>query len=564
MRILRQIHARLLTYLLPVAPISFPLSKLVGFCALSPLGDIDYARRVFSQIPNPSIFAWNSMIRGYSQIESPSKEPFSFFKRLIRRGYPNPNTFTAAFVLKACSVVSAFGEGRQVHAGVLRSGLLTSPFVQTALVNFYAKCEEIGFARNMFDEIPERNLVAWSTMISGYARIGSVNEALSLFRLMQKESIVPDEVTMVSVISACAAWGALDIGRWVHAFVEKNSIKTDLELSTALVNMYAKCGCIERAKDVFSKMPVKDTKAWSSLIVGLAIHGLAKDALETFSRMEEAKVKPNHVTFIGVLSACAHSGLVSEGRRYWSGMLKAGIEPSMEHYGCMVDLLCRASLVDEAYILVETMPLAPNPIIWRTLLVGCKKNRVLDKGEIVAERLLELEPLNAENYILLSNLYASVLDWEKVSHVRKKMKERGIKTAPGCSSIEIDGFVHEFVLGDWSHPEMKEIREVLREISERVRKAGHKPWTSAVLHDFGEEEKETALCEHSERLAIAYGLLKTKAPVVIRIVKNLRVCDDCHEVTKIISEVYKREIIVRDRVRFHKFVDGTCSCRDYW
>ncbi|KAF8398391.1 hypothetical protein HHK36_017318 [Tetracentron sinense] len=519
-------------------------------------------------VSTQSMAAWVFMIsitlRGCSQIENPSKESIFLFSNLIKRGFPNPNSFTLAFVLKSCALVSAFEEGRQIHSHVLKSGLDSSPFVQTALVNFYSKCEAIGFARRAFDEIPERNLIAWSTMISGYARIGSVNEALSLFREMQKAEISPDEVTMVSVITACATAGALDLGRWVHAFIDKHVINVDLELSTALVNMYAKCGCIERARKVFDEMPVRDTKAWSSMIVGLAIHGLAEDALDVFSRMEAAKVKPNMVTFIGVLSACAHSGLVSEGRRYWSSMLEFGIEPSMEHYGCMVDLLCRAGFIEEAYALVETMPISPNPIIWRTLLMGCKKNGILDKGEIIAERLLELDPLNAENYILISNMYASCLQWEKVGHVRKKMNENGIKAVPGCSSIEVDGFVHEFVIGDWSHPEAMGIRDVLKDITERVRHAGHEPRKSAVLHDLADEEKEGALCEHSERLAIAFGLLKTKAPVVIRVVKNLRVCGDCHEVTKIISKVYKREIIVRDRVRFHKFIDGACSCRDYW
>ena len=276
------------------------------------------------------------------------------------------------------------------------------------------------------------------------------------------------------------------------------------------------------------------------------------------------QVEPNHVTFIGVLSACAHSGLVSEGRRYWSSMLEFGIIPSMELYGCMVDLLCRASLVEDAYTFVQTMPIPPNPVIWRTVLVGCKRNKILDIGELVAQRVLELEPHNAENYILLSNLYASHAEWEMMSQVRKEMKDRGIKAVPGCSSIELDGLVHEFVMGDWSHPEANEIRDVLRDISKRVHAVGHEPGISDVLHNMVDEEKENFLCEHSERLAIAYGLLKTKEPTVIRIVKNLRVCGDCHEVTKIISAEYRREIIVRDRVRFHKFVDGSCSCRDFW
>lgn len=270
------------------------------------------------------------------------------------------------------------------------------------------------------------------------------------------------------------------------------------------------------------------------------------------------------MTLIGVLSACAHGGLVAEGRKYWSSMLDCGMEPSMEHYGCMVDLFCRANQAEEAYEFVSTMPVAPNPAIWRTLLVSFKKNKMFNKGEEVAKQLLQLEPLNAENYILISSLYASALSWVKMSAVRREMRDRGIKAVPGCSSIEINGHVHEFVMGDWSHPEAKDIRDVIGEVSERVQASGHEPWLASVLQNCGNEEKLDALWEHSERLAIAYGLLKTKAPVTIRVVKNLRVCEDCHEVTKTISRLYNREIVVRDRIRFHKFVNGVCSCQDFW
>lgn len=270
------------------------------------------------------------------------------------------------------------------------------------------------------------------------------------------------------------------------------------------------------------------------------------------------------MTLIGVLSACAHSGLVAEGKKYWSSMLVCGIEPSMEHYGCMVDLFCRANKPEEAYKFIASMPIPPNPPIWRTLVVSFKRNKMFHKGEEVAKQLLHLEPHNAENYILLSSLYASSSDWVKMSSVRKQMRERGIQAVPGCSSIEINGHVHEFVMGDWSHPEAKEIHEFICEVSEKVQGSGHEPWIASVLQNVGNEEKLDALWEHSERLAIAYGLLKTKAPVTIRVVKNLRVCEDCHEVTKTISKLYNREIIVRDRIRFHKFVDGVCSCQDFW
>ncbi|KAL0428556.1 UNVERIFIED_CONTAM: Pentatricopeptide repeat-containing protein [Sesamum latifolium] len=374
--------------------LSFALSKVLCFAAFR---NVRYAKALLSQIPYPSIFSYNTVMRGVL-LQNPSPEPIFLFRRLVRKKFPISNTFTLVFVLKCCSLLPAFEEGKQVHKHVIASGL---------------------------------NVVAWSAMIGGYAKAGMANEAFGLFREMQKGGVNPDEVTM-------------------------------------------------RAKEVFEAMPVKDAKAWSSMIVGFAIHGLTKEALDTFAKMEEAKVEPNHVTLIGVLSACAHGGLVAEGKKYWSSMLESGIEPSMEHYGCMVDLLCRANQIEEAYEFVKNMPTAPSPA---------------------------------------NMAYLTRSDRVKMSHVRRQMKERGIKDVPGHSSIEINGHVHEFV--------------------------------------------RDALWEHSERLAIAYGLLKTEPPVTIRVVKNLRICVDCHEVTKTISKLYNREIIVRDRFRFHKFVDGVCSCRDF-
>ncbi|KAL8467512.1 hypothetical protein ACS0TY_030948 [Phlomoides rotata] len=541
MRVLDQIHAHILTHPdLPRSTRSFALVKVLCFAAYR---NILYARRLLSQIPCRNIFAYNTVMRGFLE-QSPSPEPIHLFKELVRSKFPTSNTFTMAFVLKCCSMLPAFEEGKQVHKHVIVSGLGENVFVKTSLLNFYAKCREVEMGRQVFDEMSERNVVAWSAMIGGYAKFGMVNEALEMFREMQRGGVEPDEVTMVSVISACAMTGALDLGKWLHTFIDKKGINKDLEVNTALVNMYAKCGCIEKAHEVFDAMPVKDAKAWSSMIVGFAIHGLAKDALDTFEKMGEAQVEPNLVTLIGVLSACAHGGLVSEGRKYWSSMIECGIEPSMEHYGCMVDLFCRTSRTEEAFLFVANMPLAPNPAIWRTLLISCKKNKMLERGEIVAEQLLQLEPLNAENYILLSSMYASASDWVKMSVVRRQMKERGIKAVPGCSSIEIDGQVHEFVMGRWSHPEAIGIREVIYEVSKRVQENGHEPWIVSVLQNVGDGEKQDALWEHSERLAIAYGLLKTKAPAVIKIVKNLRACIDCHEILSKLQNMFRRWISV--------------------
>ncbi|XP_044977422.1 pentatricopeptide repeat-containing protein At2g02980, chloroplastic-like [Hordeum vulgare subsp. vulgare] len=567
LRALRGAHARLLRLRLPRLTYAFALSKLLASCAASATtaAAASYARSLFDQIPEPTAFCYNSLIRALATPTNPAADAFLLYRRMLRAGSPPPNSFTLAFALKACTAVPALSGGRQLHSQAFRQGLEPSPYVQTGLLNLYARCEEVALARSLFDGMAEdRNLVAWSSMIGGYSRAGMVNEALDLFRDMQAAGVNPDEVTMVSVISACAKAGALDLGRWVHAFIDRKGITVDLELSTALIDMYAKCGLIERARLVFDEMVERDTKAWSAMIVGLAMHGLAEDALGLFSRMLQLKIRPNNVTFIGVLSACAHNGLVDDGRGYWSTMQEMGIKASMENYGCMVDLLCRSGLLDEAYSFVIGMPILPNSVIWRNLLVASKSSNRTDIVGLASKKLFELEPQNPENYVLLSNLYALNSQWDRVRYMRKKMKDNNVTVVAGCSSIEIDGYLHKFVVSDGSHPEIKEIRVVLREIADQALRFGHKPWTAAVLHDVAEEEKEIALCEHSERLAIAYGLLRTKAPHVIRVVKNLRFCPDCHEVTKIISKSYDREIIVRDRVRFHRFIGGSCSCKDFW
>lgn len=273
-------------------------------------------------------------------------------------------------------------------------------------------------------------------------------------------------------------------------------------------------------------------------------------------------MKPDHTAFVDALTACAHRGLVSEGRRYWSMMFEYRIQPSVEHYACMVDLLCRVGQVPEACIIVKKMHISPSSAIWKTLLVGCKNNKMLDIGEVVAQQLLKLEPQNAENYILLCNFYASVLQWEKMG--RLITKKKGIKLLPEWSSIEINGCVHKFLSGDWSHPEADEIRRIVKDITKGVHDSGYEPSLRDNLHNLIDEEKKSDLNEHSERLAIAYGLLKTKSPTVIRVVKNQQICGDCHEVTKIISKIYQREIIIRCRTQFHRFVNGICSCGDYW
>ncbi|KAF0892127.1 hypothetical protein E2562_013495 [Oryza meyeriana var. granulata] len=294
---LRAAHARLLRLRLPRLTAAFALSKLLASCGAA----ASYARNLFEQIPEPTAFCYNSLIRALSAATSdPAADTVLVYRRMLRAGSPHPNSFTLAFALKACAAVPALGEGRQLHSQAFRRGLEPSPYVQTGLLNLYAKCEEVALARTVFDGmVGDKNLAAWSAMIGGYSKVGMVNEALGLFREMQAAGVNPDEVTMVSVISACAKAGALDLGTWVHAFIDRKGITVDLELSTALIDMYAKCGLIERAKGVFDAMVETDTKAWSAMIVGLATHGLVEDALKLFSRMLELKVCCQPVLTVG-------------------------------------------------------------------------------------------------------------------------------------------------------------------------------------------------------------------------------------------------------------------------
>lgn len=369
----------------------------------------------------------------------------------------------------------------------------------------------------------------------------------------------------MSVLSACGDMGALAIGEEVHQFVETNGIEVDVKLGTALIDMYAKCGDIENSLRVFHSMPAKDVVTWSSMIIGLANHGLGHDALSLFSRMISQGLQPNDITFIGVLIACTHLGLVSDGKKYFSSMsVVHGVAPKVEHYGCMVDLLGRSGHIEEARQLISDMPFEPDAVIWRALLGACRIYKNVEVAEEAMAKLRLLDPHADGHYVLLSNIYAQANSWEGVAEMRMMLRRENIQRIPGRSSIEWQNTIHEFVSGDRSHPRSKEIYEILEEMMDRLRQAGYRPMTGLVLQDIDEQSKERALAEHSEKLAIAFGLLTTPARSTLRITKNLRTCEDCHSAIKLISLVYNRKLIIRDRNRFHHFSEGQCSCKDYW
>jgi pentatricopeptide repeat protein len=295
------------------------------------------------------------------------------------------------------------------------------------------------------------------------------------------------------------------------------------------------------------------------------MHGQGDEALALFSQMQKAGLKPDAISFIAVLSACSHAGLVDEGREYFNRMSQDYcITPKVEHYSCMADLLGRAGHLGEAVELIDNMPLKPSIQAWGTLLSACRINGNVELAEYLAERIFDIDPENEAYHVLLSNIYAAAGRWDDVTKLRAMMKDSGLKKTPGCSLIQVRNRVYSFLVGDRSHPQSEKIYEMLENLSRQMKEAGYVPDTNVVLHNVEEEVKEDMLSCHSEKLAIAFGLINISPVAPIRIIKNLRVCGDCHSATKFISKIVKREIVVRDANRFHHFKDGLCSCGDYW
>ncbi|KAJ7951915.1 Pentatricopeptide repeat-containing protein [Quillaja saponaria] len=690
---LKQIHSQTIT----IGVISYPVvvTNVIAFCCIHESGDMKYARHLFDTIPNPTVFLWNTMIKGYSKMGYP-ESGFSVYLEMLRRNV-KPDCYTFPFLLKGLTRELSLGCGKGLHSHVVKYGIHTNLFVQKAFVHMYSLCGlvdmargvfdmnctwevvtwnvmisgynrvkqfhkskklseemekkgvppnlitlvlilsacsklkdldggkriknyikeqkiepnltlenalidmftacgdmdaalgifenmttpdviswtsvvtgfsssgQIDLAREYFDKMPGRDYVSWTAMIDGYIRVNRFKEALALFREMQTSNVKPDEFTMVSVLTACAHLGALEVGEWIRTYIDKNRIKNDTFVGNALIDMYFKCGNVEKAKGMFKEMHQRDKFTWTAMIVGLAVNGYSEEAHNMFSDMLKASVAPDEITYIGVLCACTHNGLVDKGWEFFASMTtQHGIQPNVAHYGCMVDLLGRAGHLKEAYKVIQNMPLKPNSIVWGALLGACRVHKDAELAEMAAKQILELEPHNGAVYVLLCNIYAACKRWESLRDVRKVMMDRGIKKTPGCSMIEMNGIVHEFVAGDQSHPQSKKIYAKLEEMVSELKFVGYSPDTSEVFLDIGEEDKESTLYQHSEKLAIAYALISSGPGVIIRIVKNLRMCVDCHHMAKLVSELYTREVIVRDRTRFHHFRNGSCSCNDFW
>ncbi|XP_008806919.1 pentatricopeptide repeat-containing protein At5g48910-like [Phoenix dactylifera] len=567
------------------------LESLLGLdpSALAP------ALALFSHAGARSPFMWNTLVHAHLANGLPTYA-LSLFAQMLRDPTSPPNRYSFPVALKALAQLQSFKEGVSLHSRILKLGFDSDPFVHatlvhlygtcghvreahmvfdsisdpsvsawTALLSGYAKLGQLEAAREVFDRMPERNLVSWNAMISVYVQGGRPRLALELFREMLVLKIRPNSSVMVSVLVAIAESGALREGRWIHAYLERSEVEWSPNLRTSLVNMYSKCGDVTSARQTFDRIRDRGVDLWNAMIAGLGLNGKGKEALELFDTMLSEGLKPDDMTFIGVLCGCSHAGLVNEGMACFEAMSQVhNVTPKVEHYSCMVDLLGRAGLLQEALELIRNMPVEANGRVWGSLFGACRIHGDVELGETVGKLLIESEPGTPGHYVLLASLYASQGRWKDAIDVRDTMKRRGVELEPGCSLTEVDGVVHEFLAGDRTHPRTTEIYDKLDEIAKLLRSRGYVPSTRHVSFDISEEEKEGVVFRHSEKLAIALCLISTGPEEVIRIVKNLRICGDCHSMAKVVSEAYSREIVIRDRSRFHHFRQGSCSCLDYW
>ncbi|KZV47163.1 pentatricopeptide repeat-containing protein-like [Dorcoceras hygrometricum] len=523
--------------------------------------EVDDAFKLFSSEDDvETVVSWTAIIGGYLQSGN-AAQGIDLFHQMRRQGV-RPNHFTYSTILAALSTTALY----QVHAEIIKSNYEKSPSVGTALLGAYVKIQKNSEAAKVFEQIERKDVVAWSAMLAGYAQEEDIMGALTIFFQLSKDGIRPNEFTFSSIINACAGHrAAAQQGKQFHASSIKFCCNNAVIVSSALVTMYAKKGDIESANEVFQRQQQRDLVSWNSMISGFAQHGNGDKALKVFEEMRSRNLEMDEITFIGVISACTHTGLVHEGQKFFDMMVKKlHIPPTMEIYSCMVDLYGRAGMLDKAMALINGMLFPPSAIVWRSLLAACRVHRNLELGEFAAKKLISHQPQDSAAYVLLANLYAASGHWSDRAKVRKLMDDRKVKKETGFSWIEVKNKTYTFMASDVSHPLSDRIYMKLEELRIRLRDAGYQPDTNYVLHDIEEEQKEAILSRHSERLAIAFGLISVPEGIPIRIIKNLRVCVDCHTVIKIISKMEGREIVVRDSNRFHHFKEGLCSCKDYW
>ncbi|KAG6505201.1 pentatricopeptide repeat-containing protein At4g15720-like [Zingiber officinale] len=539
-----------------------------GYARCEGVGD---ARRLFDEMPQRNVVSWTSLMAGYVHASQPHGA-VSLFSDMMVSG-ARPNAFTFATALNACSHLSDIESGRAIHARSETCGSRSDVFVASALVNMYGKSNHVDDARMVFDEMVERNAVTWGSMISAYAQNARGHQAIALFGEFLGASscahLLPNHFMLSSVISACASTGKLGLGRTAHASVLRRGYASNEVILNGLIDMYSKCGCIDLARKVFDCIDRPSLIPCTAMIVASAKYGLGDHALQLFDEMLARGIEPNSITLLGVLHACNHCGLVDTGLLHLNSMRdKYGITPIASHYASVVDMLGRAGRLDEAYELSNQIKAEGDDalMLWSSLLSACRTHQRLDIAVEAGKRLAEFNRDVAGAYVAMSNAYVAAGKMDGATRIWTEMQRRGIKKDPACSWVEIKDVVYVFRTGDVSSASVRqdEVMELLKELEVRMRERGYVGRGNGWELDFEEEGKGVMVGVHSERLALGFGLVVTPKGMTIRVMKNLRMCRDCHEAFKLVSDIVEREIVVRDLNRFHLFRNGSCTCRDYW
>ncbi|KAK4604090.1 hypothetical protein RGQ29_012556 [Quercus rubra] len=520
------------------------------------------ARRLFVEMPEKNLVTWNTIIGGLVDSGNYDEAFQLFFITWEESSDGGSRIFST--MIRASAGQGLIFAGRQFHTCALKMGVADDIFVTCALIDMYSKCGSIEDAQCVFDEMPEKTTVGWNSIIAGYALHGYSEKALRMFYEMRDSGVEMDHFTFSMVIRICTRLASLEHAKQAHASLVRHGFGLDIVANTALVDFYSKWGRMEDACHVFDKMPQKNVISWNALIAGYGNHGHGEEAIEMFEQMLREKMRPNHITFLAILSACSYSGLSERGWEYFKSMSRDHkIKPRAMHYACMIELLGQEGLLDEAFALIRSAPFKPTANMWAALLTACRVHENLELGKFAAQKLYGMEPEKLNNYIVLLNIYNSSGNLKEAAAVVQTLRRKGLRMLPACSWIEVKKQPYFFHSGDKSHAQTKEIYQKVDNLMLEISKHGYVPERKYLLPDVDDQEKRVLLY-HSEKLAIAFGLINTPGWTPLQIVQSHRICGDCHSAIKLIAMVTGREIVVRDASRFHHFRDGSCSCGDYW
>ncbi|XP_062113879.1 putative pentatricopeptide repeat-containing protein At5g52630 isoform X2 [Humulus lupulus] len=566
-----QLHGYMIKY-----HIDFDTSIGNSLCSLyAKSGHLSSAVKVFENIREKNVISWTAIISAFSD-NGDAAGGLEYFIKMLSEDI-QPNEFTLTSVLSLCCVMLSFGIGSQVHSLSIKLGFESNLRVKNSIMYLYLKTGRIQEAKRLFDGMKVNSLVTWNLMISGHAQMiehegdslsayQSGNQALYLFSKLNRSGMKPDLFTFSSVLTLCGSLVALEQGEQVHAQTIKSGFLSDVVVGTALISMYNKCGSIEKASKAFVEMSIRTLISWTSMITSLAHHGRTQQALQLFEDMILTGVRPNQITFVGVLSACSHAGMVEEALGYFEMMQKQyKIKPVMDHYACLIAMFVRLGRLDEAFNFIKKMDFEPSEFIWSTLVAGCRSHGNSELGFYAAEQLLKLKPKDTETYGLLLNMYCTEKRWKDVSKVKKMMKEEKIGKIKDWSWISIKDKVYSFK-ADESHHHSEDFHNFLVNLIDQAKSMGYESLKDLEVaeEEEVEESSSSSTTYHSEKLALAFGLLNTPSFAPIRVIKNFIMCRDCHNFIKTVSVLTGREIAIRDSRSLHKIVNGKCSCGDFW